>query len=162
MRARRRQGMVGSGEREDGEKEGQEGKERNIAMSLLETEQLPWEPVTTDESAAMNAWAAGLGSGEEEIIPDSGKVIAYVGWFWRTVDFTQPFTVYIPPEFARGHEDVPTWVGFMENNKWGYSERVVTQDEYKAIVAALRVARADTTRENLIKVFDAMQTCGKR
>ncbi|GAG80631.1 unnamed protein product, partial [marine sediment metagenome] len=45
---------------------------------------------------------------------DSGKIVPYIGWFWRVVPFNEKKLTLgsIPSGF----------IGFMENNKWDYDE----------------------------------------
>ena len=54
-----------------------------------------------------------------------GKRVPYVGWFWRYVNF-------VDADFVIG--DCVDFVGFMENNKWGYRQRRLTPEEASLVV----------------------------
>lgn len=49
-----------------------------------------------------------------------GRAIPYIGWFWRDCDF-------IGKQISIG--DCGDYIGIMENNKWSYPERYMTEDE---------------------------------
>ena len=49
-----------------------------------------------------------------------GKAIPYIGWFWRSCDF-------VGKDISIG--DCGDFIGIMENNKWGYPKRYMTDDE---------------------------------
>lgn len=49
-----------------------------------------------------------------------GKRIPYIGWFWRNTDF-------VGKRVSIG--DCGSFIGVMENNKWGYAEREMTAEE---------------------------------
>jgi hypothetical protein len=51
-----------------------------------------------------------------------GKRIPYMGWFWRAVDFANK-------DITIGFDDSSKYVGIMENNKWYYDERKLTDVE---------------------------------
>ena len=70
---------------------------------------------------------------EHLVVPamqSSGKVVPYIGWFWRTVDFDAPICLADPTaggqllsafdSIEERDGDVPPWVGFCQNNKWDY------------------------------------------
>ncbi len=100
--------------------------------------------VTADESAAFNKV---LGDNA-----DSGpsKSVPYIGWYWREVDFTRPFTLGHCGEF----------VGFMENNKWGYPEWTVTPAQYHAAVVFIRGMFLDrgVTPDRLAAFYEMIQS----
>lgn len=56
---------------------------------------------------------------DEKDLRDFGKRIPYIGWFWRDVNFAEK-TVPI------GDGD---FIGIIINNKWGYNERLLTEQE---------------------------------
>ena len=121
-----------------------------------------FEPVTEQESKWINLFIVDLerraaSSGDTFDIWDTGKVIRYIGWFWRQVDFTQPFTLGRCTD--PGHDP---FIGFMENNKWGYDEWTVTPEQYESVVKALRALRdMPEITVAAIKVFDRLiQDCG--
>lgn len=88
-------------------------------------------------------------------IPACGKAIAYYGWFWRTVDFSIPLRF----AYADGNGiDVPSWVGFCENNKWDYEIFEISWADTQA-VRELCVSLAETpSRETATKLFEFMQS----
>ena len=88
-------------------------------------------------------------------LEDSGKVVPYFGWFWRNVDFTRPISLGYTNEVGF---DVPKFVGFMENNKWGYSEFTCTLEQTENIERLLIEAVENPSDETLQSVFDYMQT----
>lgn len=93
----------------------------------------------------------------------TGKIIPYIGWYWRDVDFD-----------AKSHQfgiigDLPLtsqileleevkFTGFMENNKWGYDlTRETTVEEWHLIKLALEVAVRYPRSETFQAVFDMIQ-----
>lgn len=85
-----------------------------------------------------------------------GKPIAYIGWFWRTVDFDREGTYLfgvLPPD---EEHDYPL-VGFMENNKWDYDYAQASKEQWTQIKELLIQAVEDPTRENLEAVDMAIQ-----
>ena len=83
-------------------------------------------------------------------LEDSGKIVPYIGWFWRLVDFDKPIRLgYLPCRF----------VGFMENNKWDYDEWQTTEVQSKEIVRLLEALVTNPTSESAQGVFDYLQTC---
>ena len=91
--------------------------------------------ITREQSIELNAWIQDwVDDGDKGFDPhDTGKQLAYIGWYWRTVDFTKPFQlgrclakgVSIDNIQIEGPAD---FVGFMENNKWDYPEITVTSE----------------------------------
>jgi len=60
--------------------------------------------------------------GDGEVDPHGhSKRVPYIGWYWRDVDFVTG--EYIPIG------DCGEFIGFMENNKWGYAQRKLEPDE---------------------------------
>ena len=53
-----------------------------------------------------------------------GKRIPYIGWYWRSIDMFNN-NVFVG--------DCGDFIGVMQNNKWGYPERKMTNDEYKEL-----------------------------
>jgi hypothetical protein len=63
---------------------------------------------------------------DDEVDPHGhGKRVPYIGWYWRNVDFATG--KYIPIG------DCGEFIGFMENNKWGYASRILTPDEVEKV-----------------------------
>jgi hypothetical protein len=59
---------------------------------------------------------------------ESGKRVPYIGWYWRDVDFAaKRITI----------ADCGDFIGFCENNKWGYDQRDLTDDEADQVIALL-------------------------
>lgn len=116
-------------------------------------------PMTDEEETALNAWADEAESVESveadgELFTRHGKVVPYIGWFWRPVDFTRRI----------GLGQCPAFIGFMENNKWGYSEWMLTDDQCREIVRRLREMRAaapndsEIAYDDLKAIFDKIQS----
>lgn len=66
-----------------------------------------------------------------------GKRVPYIGWYWRHVAFSAG-------TFSIGN--CGDFIGFMENNKWGYPERLVTPDEFAAVMAIIDAAMVANSR----------------
>lgn len=105
---------------------------------------------------ALNARLAALDGGGYTVhgLEDTGKCIPYVGWFWRNVDFSRPVHLYMPSEPGF---DVPQFIGFMENNKWGYRTFACTQEQTDSIKALLVLAVSSPSDALFQAVFDYMQ-----
>jgi hypothetical protein len=87
--------------------------------------------------------------------PLAGKAIAYYGWYWRSVNFDAPITF----AYADGGGwDVPSWVGFCENNKWGYDEFTCDSEQSAEVRRLCEILATEPTRENAQALFDYMQT----
>ena len=71
-----------------------------------------------------------------------GKVVPYIGWYWREVDFDadtcSDFGV-LPVTYGIDANDTPR-IGFMANNKWGYEQVAADAAQFKAIKEALVTA----------------------
>lgn len=90
------------------------------------------------------------------------KRIPYAGWYWRDVDFATGEWVRIA--------NTGEFIGFCENNKWGYPQRTLTDEEFSKVVKIIERAYKlnsqggilaeiwDNTRRELNKVWDLMQT----
>lgn len=91
------------------------------------------------------------------------KIVPYIGWFWRRVDFNAPTYSFgiIPtgtPEYTmsdgngnetHGPRSASPCVGFMENNKWDYPyTRDTTPDEWTEIKRLLVELCEHPTPEN--------------
>lgn len=61
-----------------------------------------------------------------------GKRVPYIGWFWRSTDFYNK-------RIAIG--DCGGFIGVMENNKWDYPERDLTEDEADKVIALVWAAK---------------------
>lgn len=61
-----------------------------------------------------------------------GKRIPYIGWFWRSTDF-------VGKNITIG--DCGHFIGVMENNKWGYRERYLTEEEADKVVSIIWEAK---------------------
>jgi len=109
-------------------------------------------PVTKEESIAFNNFIGDLEDNAELCVGPGGKAVAYIGWYWRSVDFTKPFNLgvcFCQPSMFEGPGN---FVGFMENNKWDYVEYTVTQEQYQEIITALRKLREDPTISEVLGV----------
>lgn len=95
----------------------------------------------------LNDWCGDVADYSENDKRGSGKRLPYIGWYWRSVDFAAKS---IPVG------DCGEFIGFMENNKWGYSERDLTPDEADHAIALLWKAREESNRGGLVSdLYDA-------
>jgi hypothetical protein len=79
---------------------------------------------------------------------ETGKAVPYIGWFWRSVDFDRPISF----------GDCGVFVGFMENNKWGYPEYDLTPEQDAECKRRLRELVAAPSREACKKFWEWAQT----
>lgn len=80
----------------------------------------------------------------------NGKRVPYIGWFWRATDF---YNKNIPIG------DCGSYIGVMENNKWDYPERQLTEEECDKVIAILDEALvADSQGGSLDKIIDNTKT----
>lgn len=96
---------------------------------------------------------------DEKVYDDTntGKRIPYIGWFWRDADF-------VTPQISIGRTN-DGYIGVMENNKWDYPERLMTEQEASTFIDFLESAfaergRVDTTKEHITrseKIFAEMR-----
>lgn len=90
-----------------------------------------------------------------EPLRQSGKCVAYYGWYWRSVDFSHP--LYFA--YADGDGvDVPGWVGFCQNNKWGYEMFSVSQEQTVAVRDKCVAFVESPSKETATELFDLMQS----
>lgn len=75
-----------------------------------------------------------------------GKRIPYIGWFWRNVDFHDLSSIPIG--------DCGEFVGFMENNKWDYPQRRLTQEEGEKIVEIIDEAISLSFKGGVLSEID--------
>lgn len=95
------------------------------------------------------------------------KLIPYIGWFWREVDFDDyPYSLGVIPDgaikdslFEKANDR--NLVGFMENNKWDYPYINTTIEQSKEIRKLIEVALKDPTKDNFKKVDGVIQSIGK-
>ncbi|MDB5733325.1 MAG: hypothetical protein JWQ03_3220 [Variovorax sp.] len=85
----------------------------------------------------------------EPLTANHDKVLPYIGWFWRDVDFDSRITL----------GDCGKFVGFMESNKWGYPEGEVTEEQDAEIKRQILDICMEPTNEKLQKFYDFLQTC---
>ena len=102
------------------------------------------------DNEELNLWIMDHCDNEEHEI-EGGKCIPYIGWFWRTVDF-ESGSVPIG--------NCGSFIGFMENNKWDYPERLMTDAELSIVVGYIGDAIRNPDRKwELVKsLWDYMQT----
>ena len=81
-------------------------------------------------------------------LENTGKIIPYIGWYWRDVDFDAS-------SISIG--DCGQFKGFMENNKWGYPEASISGAELDKIKDLTDAVVQGPTEINLQALFDAMQ-----
>lgn len=70
-----------------------------------------------------------------------GKRIPYIGWFWRTTDFVNK---------CISIGDSGSFIGVMENNKWDYPERLMTEAEVDIFIGHLENAFAELGKGGLV------------
>lgn len=95
----------------------------------------------------------------------SGKLIPYIGWMWREVDFCGDIPIgRIVPE-KEDERGIPGFTGFMVNNKWDYPERLLTEGEKAQVINYLDQAMTYTGSDYrvkrdkaLTKLWDYMQS----
>lgn len=73
-----------------------------------------------------------------------GKRIPYIGWFWRDTDF-------VGKQISIGN--CGDFIGVMENNKWGYPERLMTAEECDIFISYLDKAFAAKKDEEKEQMF---------
>lgn len=66
-----------------------------------------------------------------------GKRIPYIGWFWRSADF-------VGKNISIG--DCGDLIGVMENNKWNYPERLLTDEEAQTFIDFIDRAHAESRK----------------
>lgn len=98
---------------------------------------------------------------DEEDKHGFGKRIPYIGWFWRNTDFANK-------KISIG--DCGGFIGIMENNKWEYDERYMTDEECDILIGMIDKAMIesnkggllteviDNTNNELDKIWDYFQT----
>lgn len=91
---------------------------------------------------------------------DNGKSVPYMGWWWRDTDV-------VNKRITLGFDG--KYIAVMENNKWGYPQRLMTEDEAdtfidyidRAIVAGMQggdVKEIEQARNAILKeLHDWMQ-----
>lgn len=80
-----------------------------------------------------------------------GKTIPYIGWYWRYVNFDNRISL----------GDCGDFIGFMENNKWGYPEWDTTEEQSQTIKEMLEDLVENPTQDKFQEFFDYVQTCSK-
>jgi hypothetical protein len=75
-----------------------------------------------------------------------GKRIPYIGWFWRATGF-------VTKDISIGN--CGDFIGVMENNKWGYAERHMTEEEADKFIEYLERAFAERSKGGTVSETDA-------
>lgn len=89
------------------------------------------------------------------------KLIPYIGWCWRTVNFdaaTYYLGVVPPIEDDEWEQNDRHKVGFMENNKWGYHEFKIDKVTWSNLKRLIVTAVEEETKEAFKMVDDYMQS----
>ena len=98
---------------------------------------------------------------DEESANEHGKRVPYVGWYWRSTD-------WVGKKIPIG--DCGEFIGVMENNKWDYPERYLTEEEADKVIAIVWEAKRlseqggmlseihDNTKKKLEELWDLFQT----
>ena|SRR5258708_6327950 len=108
-------------------------------------------------NGAFNSRVSDLADYEDKAVDKHGhgKRIPYIGWFWRYTDF-------VGKSISIG--DAGGMIGVMGNNKWGYYERLMTEQEANTFIDYLERAFAERDKGGLVseteadaeKVFDEL------
>lgn len=114
--------------------------------------------IYTDQPPSMTSDEINKRLGDEELadlgtiitkgLEGTDKAVAYIGWAWRDVDFDEPLSLGVIPG---------EWIGFMENNKWGYDYVHLTAGEcatIRGLVTNYVISPSNDTAQSL---FDFMQ-----
>jgi len=96
-------------------------------------------------------------------LEDTGKCIAYIGWYWRDVDFGCSYGITLGICGEVGQREALSganmgWVGFMENNKWGYAQFQVKDKRQRRLRQMVEQAVTAPSDKKLQALFDYMQT----
>lgn len=86
-----------------------------------------------------------------EGLENTGKVIPYLGWYWRDV---------YANDISLGYHKDRVWV--MQNNKWDYPEYRCTAGECATIIEHLANIASEPTQEKLQAFYDYLQTYKSR
>jgi len=114
--------------------------------------------VTKEESDRLNYWIKEWVDDGEFNACETGKSLAYIGWYWRDVDFTEPFVLgrckfdgtTIPGIGV--FESPADFIGFMENNKWDYNEIIVSKSFYERFIIMLREIKLDHEKNDKLSL----------
>lgn len=93
----------------------------------------------------------------------AGKVVPYIGWFWRSVDFDARIRLAhgIESDLTRETgaivDDIPCWAGFCENNKWDYPMRTLSLEASARIREACEILVKSTCKDNAEHLFEVIQ-----
>lgn len=87
------------------------------------------------------------------------KLIPYIGWFWRPVDFDSDncWLGILPIYDEDGESNDTVKVGFMVKNKWFYDKFMVDGDEWQILKTIIGNALRKQTSENFKEVDEYMQ-----
>lgn len=89
------------------------------------------------------------------------KIIPYIGWFWREVNFDRlAYSIGVIPKDSADDID-ENYAGFMEANKWGYPYIYMTTTQTTKLHELIVGAILEETTEAFIKVHKWMQKLGK-
>lgn len=136
-------------------------QERRAELGVRDPDDLACEIVNRELNDFV-ARHADYEPGDSEPDPHGhGKRVPYIGWFWRDVDFAREYYVI---------GNCGQFIGFMENNKWGYPQRRLIPSEAEQITKivqdALGLSRAGgqlsvtlaNARSKLEEIWPLMQT----
>lgn len=135
-------------------------EDRRKALNKLDKDRLIDDTINGELNRFVSSYAD-YDEDETGSTPRFDKRVPYIGWYWRSVDFTNN-RIYI------GH--CGEFVGFMENNKWGYPERMLDDNEAEKVVAlvceAYELSREGgllsdiqkNTKSKLEEIWPLMQT----
>jgi len=105
-----------------------------------------------DTMAKKDKWAI---KGLEE----TGKCIPYIGWYWRDVDWDAScITLGILPPCDNPLESTGGFIGFMENNKWGYEQFLITDEAKDGLRKMVEDTLIGQSNKKFQALFDYIQT----
>jgi hypothetical protein len=81
-----------------------------------------------------------------------GKALPYLGWYWRSVDWTRPVSI------GNGGG----LVGFMESNKWGYESRTLAAADQDALLPLIAGIVAEPAPDRLAELWSFLRAAWDR
>ena len=120
--------------------------------------------ITKKQSDELNDWIVSFVDEIDYGFRDTGKAIAYIGWFWRNVDFTYPIWLGHIKYSGGMYEGPADFIGFMENNKWGYESFKITSEQQVKIIEKLVDIKKDSKLDSkkLAEFNEFLQVLGEK
>jgi hypothetical protein len=127
------------------------------------------EAVTYEESAELNKRLSEIDADEKDYgyTAIAGKRLPYIGWYWRSVDFTVMgrYAFGVIPQGTADFMCPPLqsrFIGFMENNKWDYDYVFADPEQWVAIVSLCQDVADNPCSDTLLALNDAVQALGEK